>query len=64
MYTRKTRDEWQLLIDYGYGYGYEYEIAEDTLDAIRQRAKEYRENMPQYPVKIVKRRIKLETVNA
>lgn len=56
-YIRKTKDEYQLHINYGQGW--EHEISEDTLKEAKQRQKEYRENCPQYPTKIVKRRVKL-----
>jgi hypothetical protein len=54
---RKTCDEYQLHVNYGRGY--EHEISEDTRAEIKQRAKEYRENCPQYPARVVKRRIRL-----
>lgn len=41
-YTRKTKDEWILLSNYGYGW--DEELTEDTYAEIRQRLKEYREN--------------------
>ena len=53
-YARKTRDEYQLWINYGQGY--EHEISEDSWREMRARLKEYRENCPQYPCKSVKRR--------
>jgi hypothetical protein len=56
---RKTRDEWQLHINYGQGW--EHEISEDTWPEMRQRLREYRENVPQYPVKAIKRRIRLSS---
>lgn len=56
-YIRKTRDEYWLLCNYGYGDGWEYVLSEDTVSEIKQRRKEYIENMPQYPYKIVKKRI-------
>lgn len=59
-YIRKTRDEYQLLCDYGYGDGYEYVLSEDTMKEAKQRKKEYIENMPQYLYKIVKKRIPIE----
>lgn len=59
-YIRKTKDEYQLLCNYGYGDGWEYVTAEDTMGAIKQRKKEYVENMPQYQYKIVKKRIPIE----
>lgn len=57
-YQRKTIDEYQIHVNYGYGDGWEHEISEDTLAEARQRAKEYRENCPEYPVKIVCKRVK------
>lgn len=55
MRQRKTRDEFQLHVNYGQGF--EHEISEDTRAEVNLRRREYRENCPQYPVKIVKRRI-------
>lgn len=59
-YIRKTRDEYQLLCNYGYGDGWEYVLSEDTRKEIKQRLKEYVENMPQYPYKVVKKRVSIE----
>lgn len=59
-YIRKTKNEYQLLCNYGYGDGWEYVTAEDTMSAIKQRKKEYVENTPQYQYKIVKKRIPIE----
>ena len=53
-YVRKTRDTWEIHVNYGYGHGWEYEIAEPTRTEALQRLNEYRENCPEYPVKIVK----------
>lgn len=39
-----------------YGYGYEYETWENTLKEAKTQARCYRENCPQYPVKIGKGR--------
>ena len=58
-YIRKTQDEYQLLCNYGYGDGWEVVLVEDTMQEARQRKKEYMENMPQYPYKIIKKRIKI-----
>ena len=58
-YSRKTRDEYQLHINYGHGW--EHEISEDSWREMRERLTEYRENCPQYPVKSVKRRVRLDT---
>jgi hypothetical protein len=56
MYQRKTKDEYQMFVNYGYGW--EHELSEETVEEINQRKREYRENCPQYPVKVVKKRIK------
>ena len=60
-YERKTRDEWHIECNYGYGDGWECEAIEGSFKEARQRRKEYRENSP-YPVRIIKRRVPLETV--
>lgn len=57
-YERKTRDEYRLFVNYGQGW--EHEISEDTSKGIRERAKEYRENCPEYPVKWSAHRVKKE----
>lgn len=54
---RKTRDEYTLQGNYGYGW--EDLTSEDTLFDIRARRKEYRDNEPGTPVRIIKRRIRL-----
>jgi hypothetical protein len=56
---RKTRDEWRLWVNYGQGW--EHEVSEDTFREARERRKEYRENCPQYPVKVTgPHRVRLE----
>lgn len=57
-YTRKTRDEWHILANYGQGW--EHELTEGTWKDAKAQLKCYRENAPQYPVKAVKRRARLE----
>lgn len=59
-YIRKTQDEYQLFCNYGNGYGWEYVLAEDTLSEAKQRKREYMDNMPQYPYKIVKKRVPIK----
>ena len=59
-YIRKTKDEYQLLCDYGYGDGWEYLLAEKTMKEARERKREYMENIPEYSYKIVKTRIPIE----
>lgn len=53
---RKTRDVWEVRGNYGYGHGFETVTAELTLSEARQRLREYRENEPGVPFKIVKTR--------
>ncbi len=43
-YERKTRDEYDILGDYGYGHGPEVLTTEDTLREASHRLKEYRDN--------------------
>ena len=56
MHIRKTKDEYQLMTNYGYGW--ECEVVEFTLKEIKQRKKEYLKNTNAM-VKVVKKRIKL-----
>lgn len=58
-YQRKTRDVWRLYVDYGCGY--EHELDEFSRGEMRLRIKEYRENCPQYPAKVVKCRERIES---
>lgn len=56
-YVRKTRDEWTVQVNYGYGHGWEDECTEDTRAEGLARLREYRQNVPQYPSRLRKRRI-------
>lgn len=57
MYKRKTKDEYQI---HQYINGaWEEVTAESKIKEARDRLKEYRENQPEYPVKIVIKRIPL-----
>lgn len=58
-YQRKTRDIWELYVDYGQGY--ELELVEYTSREARQRFKEYRDNCPQYSCRLKKRRERIES---
>ncbi len=49
MYKRKTSDEWQLWLDYGQGF--EHTESTETSREIRAIARDYQENLPQYPRK-------------
>jgi hypothetical protein len=55
-YQRKTRDIWELRVDYGFGHGWETECTETSRTEARKRLSEYRTNCPEYPVRIVKTR--------
>lgn len=50
--------EYELQCNYGYGDGWECVCSEDTRKEIKQRENEYRENMPEYPYRIRRVRIK------
>lgn len=56
-YTRKTRDVWEIQVNYGYGW--ECETAETSAADAKAQAKCYRENV-HFPVRIVKRREPIE----
>lgn len=58
-YQRKTRDVWHFCVNYGYGW--EHELDEYSLKEIKDRQREYRENCPQYPTKIIKGRERIES---
>lgn len=61
-YNRKTQDEY--AIQGNYGQGYEDVTCESTHHEAILRLKEYRDNEPQYPHRLIKRRIKIESVKA
>lgn len=54
-YTRKTRDEWQLWVNYGQGF--EEVTAAETYREIKSLAKDYRDNEPMYPRQIKCKRV-------
>jgi len=55
-YTRKTKDIYNIVTNYGYGW--EVECTEDTYKEAKQRFKEYRENT-NAQVKLEKKRERL-----
>jgi hypothetical protein len=57
MYKRKTIDEYQ--IHQHTSCGWEEVAAYDNRPEAKADIKAYRENQPEYPVKIIKRRVKL-----
>ena len=56
-YVRKTKDEYQLISNYGYGW--EVELTEETLKEIKQRRYEYVTNCPYGVFRIKKVRVKI-----
>lgn len=56
-YQRKTEDVYEIQVNYGYGHGWESEIEESSRSEAKQRLKEYRENYPQYPARIRRKRV-------
>lgn len=58
MYIRKTIDEYE--IQGNYGYGWEGLVTVDTLKEAKQDLKDYNDNEPSVPHKIVKRRVPIE----
>lgn len=59
-YQRKTQDVWHVQQWTGPQYGWETVICEERLLDARERRKEYRENQPEYPVRIKLRRERIE----
>lgn len=57
-YQRKTRDVWRFYLNYGQGW--EHEITELTREGMKENRQAYRENCPQYPLRIVKGRERIE----
>lgn len=55
-YVRKTEDEFQIHQETPEGW--EEVCAEKTMRAARQTVRDYRENQPEFPVKIVTKRIR------
>ena len=63
-YQRKTKDIYVLEVWYGPQYGWEYELEEETYKAAREQLNSYKENCPQYPARIKKKRKRIEEVSA
>lgn len=58
-YTRKTKDAWQVMGDYGYGHGCECVDTLNTRSEAKESLKVYRENEMGVSFKIVKKRVKI-----
>jgi hypothetical protein len=56
-YTRKTKDEY--AIQGNYGTRWEDVTVDETYKEARQSLKDYNDNEPQYPHRLIKRRVKL-----
>ena len=56
IYQRKTKDIWELYVKYDKANGWEHEVTENSFLAARRRLREYRQECPQYPSKIIKKR--------
>jgi hypothetical protein len=61
-YVRKTRDEYN--VEQNWDQGWEAVCSENTRREARERLKEYRENQPEAPARIVKRRVKINQQGA
>lgn len=59
-YKRLTRDVW--TVQGNYGQGWEDVTAEDTRKECKERLKEYRENEPMYPHRMIVKRVRIEQV--
>lgn len=53
-YIRKTKDVWHVLVNYGQGW--EHELTEASYREACEQRRTYRENCPQYLVKIKRKR--------
>lgn len=49
--------EYQLLCNYGYGR--EYVLSEYNINEVAERVREYIENAPQYPYRLIKKLIEV-----
>lgn len=54
---RKLKSEWELQSNFGSGHGWECVTTEETWKAVKEQIKCYRDNAPQYPYRIVHRRV-------
>lgn len=59
-YQRKTEDEFQIHGDYGHGAGFEEVTCETTRAEGLARLREYRENEPGVPFKLVTKRLPID----
>lgn len=61
----KRQNKWRIAFVIqcytGYGYGWEDVNEEETWKEARRSVREYRENMPQYSHRLIRRRVLNET---
>jgi hypothetical protein len=57
-YIRKTKDYWD--IEQNAGYGWEVVTCEESKKDVRQSLKDYRLNQPEFPVRSIKHREKID----
>ncbi len=63
-YVRKTRDVWEVQSNWGGCAGWEVVAYEDSLIEARATLRDYRENQPQVPHRLVKKREVINGNNA
>ena len=61
--NHKVKDEWYIQGYYSKEYGWEEVSAYDNIKEAKDDLKAYRENQPEYPHRLRKRRIKIENQN-
>ena len=59
-YVRKTVDEWHTQGNYGCGW--ETVTIDDNYADAKQMLRDYNENEPQYPHRLIKKRVRKERV--
>lgn len=59
-YVRKTRDEYEVQIDYGYGFGFERITSSDTYAEAKADYCDYVKNERDIKIRIKKVRVKIE----
>ncbi|GAA6622772.1 hypothetical protein NUACC26_085960 [Scytonema sp. NUACC26] len=63
VYVRKTKDEYKIMQYTGFLYGWEEVCCEYSKRDAKETLSIYRQNQPEYPVKIVKKRVKVNGNN-
>ena len=59
-YVRKTEDQWHTQGNYGCGW--ETVTIDDNKQDAMQMLRDYNENEPQYPHRVIKKRVRKERV--